>query len=122
MNNRKTCKLVALLLALVMVLGLAACGGSDSKLEHSDLIGTWEGKVMTLKFKADNPDFVLVDFDGSDMFFGYSYTIDGNVLTVDLDGMDDEMVLTLESDKLVYQFVYQEQTLTEVFTRVSDEG
>ena len=122
MKNRRTCKFVALMLALVMVLGLVACGGSGSKVEHSDLVGKWSGEVMTLWFKADIQDYVLVDFDGSDMYFGYNYTIDGNVLTVNLEDMDDEMVLTLESDQLVYEVEYEGKVYTEVFTRVSDEG
>ena len=118
MMKRLTCAL----LALVMVLGLVACGGSSSKVEHSDLVGKWSGEVMTLWFKADIQDYVLVDFDGSDMYYGYNYTIDGNVLTVNLEDMDDEMVLTLESDQLVYEVEYEGKVYTEVFTRVSDEG
>lgn len=101
MKYRKNIKVAALMLAVVMLLGLTACGGSGSQVQHSDLLGKWVSEDMTVWFKADLPDHVLVSFDNSDMYYGYSYTIDGNVLKVEMESVQSVMELTVESGRLV---------------------
>lgn len=101
MNYRKNLKVAALLLAIVMLLGLAACGGSSNRVQHSDLLGKWTSEEMGLWFKADLPEHVLVSFDNSDMYYGYSYTIEGNVLKVEMESLQSVMELTVDSGRLV---------------------
>lgn len=101
MKYRKNIKVAALMLAIVILLGLTACGGDGRQVQHSDLLGKWASEDMTLWFKADLPEHVLVSFDNSDMYYGYSYTIEGNVLEVELESVQSVMELTVDSGRLV---------------------
>ena len=115
MKQRNYVKTAALVLAVVMLLGLTACGGgSGSQVQHSDLVGKWASEEMTLYFKADLPEYVLVSFDNSDMYYGYSYTVEDNVLKVEIESMESVLEVTVESDRLVSGNL--------VFTKLPDDS
>lgn len=114
MKQIKYVKMAALALAVVMLLGLTACGGSGSQVQHSDLVGKWASEEMTLYFKADLPEYVLVSFDNSDMYYGYSYTVEDNVLKVEIESMESVLEVTVESDRLVSGNL--------VFTKLPDDS
>ena len=115
MKQRNYVKTAALVLAVVMLLGLTACGGgSGSQVQHSDLVGKWASEEMSLLFKADLPDYVMVSFDNSDMYYGYSYTVEDNVLKVEIESMESVLEVTVESDRLVSGNL--------VFTKLPDDS
>ena len=101
MKQRNYYRVAALLLAVMMTLGLAACGGSGSggqvdqpqKNDHSANTvwnGLWVGEDEVLQIMSDESIALLfyVETDGFykgaqnnfDEVYSYSYTIDGNVL------------------------------------------
>ena len=82
-------KLIALLIALLMVFTLAACGGGSGGGTEPDvhpIVGTWECHDTTVPHSwmcllVFDEDGRFVDKDGD----GGTYTIDGNTLTLEFD-------------------------------------
>lgn len=111
MKSRKNMKMAAMLLAVVMLLGLAACGGQEASLTSEDLHGNWASNDRCLIFPTDfDGAAVMYYIDQPDVFYGYNYTIDGNVLKMEnTDTWEDEnameapetMELTFDADQLV---------------------
>lgn len=128
MKQRNYYRVAALLLAVMMTLGLAACGGSGSggkvdqpqKNDHSANTvwnGLWVGEDEVLQIMSDESIALLfyVETDGFykgaqnnfDEVYSYSYTIDGNVLKLKNGYAADEgvapetMELTMNGDRLV---------------------
>lgn len=104
---KKTAKILAVVLALVLLVSLAACGGSDKgnggSHDASSLVGTWESNEAPgtfYEFKADGTgtlkgegysmNFTYVDkstsvdftYEGSDSVQNNEYTVDGSTLTL----------------------------------------
>lgn len=113
MKNRKIFQIAALMMAFVMVLGLAACGGSgsDPKVQHSDLFGSWASDDMLLTFLEDFPGVAFMAYiENPGEVVVYGYTIEGNVVKLELEPdesgmMTDapaEMKMTMKSGRLEY--------------------
>ena len=115
--KKTTSKLLSLLLALTLVLGLAACGGGGGS-ETTDLTGTtWAlsggsqgdtevdkatlegllGGEMTYSFEAD--DKLVMALNGVEVEGTWSQ--DGSTVTVDVQG--DTGTMTLNGDKLTIE-------------------
>lgn len=94
-------KIVPALLVAVMLMGLlAACGEDKKKDEPISIVGTWEyGSVgAAYVFNADGTG--AYEFAGNEMNF--TYTDDGSKLTISYEGMDlpNEFSYTIEGKTL----------------------
>ncbi len=83
-------KFLALLLALVMVFALAACGGNGDDSGKGDkkegIVGAW-----TFTYEMDGEDMGLEDYKGTvDLVCNVEFDKDGTcVCTMDMDAMED---------------------------------
>ena len=91
---KKWIKMSALLLALVMILGLTACGGSKDALS-----GTWsaelgEDGVITWTFNGKGK----CTMENAYMKQNGTYTVDGDQLTVTLESWSEPSTYTFSLD------------------------
>ena len=107
-------KRIAILLVVLMMLTLIACGGKDGNSAEASIVGTWElvdgegdaketvammmsmGMTMSFTFNADGTGSMSASFGGDESSENFTYTLeDGKIM---MDG--SPMNYTLDGDRL----------------------
>lgn len=128
MKNRNYFRAAALVLAVVMALGLAACGGSGSQsqsggqsasnsADNSAWYGLWSNEDVILEIRSTYAKLHhLAEPMVIERTYSCGYLIDGNTMHLDINSDDEvlRMDLTLDSDQLVAGG-------ETVYTRLSDD-
>lgn len=94
------------ILGCALVLGLAAAGTADDKIDGKKLIGKWEpkearkGARLTLEFAAGGKLTVTGEADGQEIKREGTYTLAGNKLTLHLKFGETEIKDTVTVTRL----------------------
>ena len=90
-------KTIAILLLTVMILTFAACSAK------SKLIGTWGDEHQSITFKKDGSG----TFTENRTDYPMTYSVDGDVLTMTIDGETDTCSFKIEGNTLILKTRYE---------------
>lgn len=121
-------KRIAILLVVLMMLTLIACGGKCGNSAEASIVGTWElvdgegdaketvammmsmGMTMSFTFNADGTGSMTYVFSGDSASESFDYTLENGQIVIDGAGAD----YTLDGDRLTievegYVLVFERQ-------------
>ncbi len=85
-------------LILIMMLLLSACGSSL----QDQIIGTWEDSTIGAEWIFDDDGTMTVSLVG-EVVLEASYEIDGDEMTLELDGETETYTITIDGDEMTME-------------------